>query len=108
MIDLEEHYLDLVRAIVHRMAPQCEVRIFGSRVRGTARKYSDIDLAIVGSGRLPDHLISDLQQAFSESDLPYRVDVVDWHELSHDLQRIIREQGFEIIQKPDADTAPST
>lgn len=99
MIDLEDRYLDLVREIVHRLAPNCEVRIFGSRVRGTARKYSDIDLALVGTKKLPDQIISELKQAFSESDLPYRVDVLDWHGLAPSLRQIITDQGFEVIQK---------
>lgn len=98
MIDLEQQYLDMVREILHRVAPHWEVRVFGSRVRGTAGKYSDIDLALVGSIRVPDHLISDLKQAFSESDLPYLVDVSDWHELSPDLRKIIEEHGFQVIQ----------
>ncbi|RNC69212.1 MAG: nucleotidyltransferase domain-containing protein [Desulfuromonadales bacterium] len=97
MIDLEEQYISQVREILARHVPACEVRMFGSRVRGTARKYSDIDLAIVGDGPLPDRTVAGLKEAFSESDIPYRVDVVDWRTISPEFRKVIEQQGFEVI-----------
>lgn len=99
MIDLEEEYLRLVREILFRHAPACEVRLFGSRARGTARRFSDIDLAVVGEAVLPDKTVSGLKEAFSESDLPYRVDVLDWRAISPEFRKVIEEQGFEVIQQ---------
>jgi len=41
------------------------------------RKFADIDLAIVADAPVDSNRLSDLKEVFSESDLPYRVDVVD-------------------------------
>ena len=55
--------------------------MFGSRATGRARRYSDIDLAIDAGRPLTLHELAGLSEAFSDSDLPYRVDLVDWHNI---------------------------
>lgn len=59
-----------------------KVFIFGSRAIGDNRKFSDIDLGIISKRKLPYMLISDLEEAFEESDLPYKVEVVDFSTVS--------------------------
>jgi uncharacterized protein len=78
--------------------PECEVRAFGSRVNGAAKNYSDLDLAVVGSGKLSDDTLRRLKEAFEESDLPFRVDVLDWHATSPSFQKVIEEQ-YEVIPR---------
>jgi uncharacterized protein len=102
MIDVTPAQLQIIKAILQRIAPDCEARAFGSRFKRTAKHYSDLDLAIVGSGKLPFKKISALRIAFEESDLPYRVDVLDWHSISPEFQKVI-EQGYEVIQKANAE-----
>ena len=101
MIKLDEKYLQMVRDILGRHVSQCEVRLFGSRFRGTSRPYSDIDLALVAVEKLDDIRISNLKVAFAESDLPYRVDVLDWQAISPEFRKVIEETGYEVIQKPN-------
>ena len=55
--------------------------VFGTRARGQARPYSDLDLAIDAGRHLSLVETGDLAEAFSESDLPWKVDVVDWRAL---------------------------
>lgn len=102
MIDLDDHHLKLVQNLLDRYVPGWEVRLFGSRVRGTARKFSDIDLVIVGTSALPTQILTDLRDAFADSDLPYRVGVVDWRAISPEFRRAVEEQGFEVIQQLSA------
>ena len=97
MIDLAPEYLEKVRAILRQHVPQCEVRAFGSRVSWTAKDYSDLDLAVVCSGKLNDDTLNRLKEAFEESDLPFRVDVLDWHATSPEFQKVIEKQ-YEVIQ----------
>ncbi|MHB8765812.1 MAG: nucleotidyltransferase family protein [Deferrisomatales bacterium] len=78
MIDLPDAHLAEVRHILATLVPDLEVRAFGSRVAGTARKHSDLDLALVGADRVDWRTIEALKDAFSESDLPFSVDVIDW------------------------------
>ena len=92
MLDLKPEYLDLVNTIVGQYFPNCEIRVYGSRVRGNARKYSDLDISIVGSTKLDRTQLMELRNAFDESDLPIRVDVHDWHNTSPEFQKIIEER----------------
>ena len=77
-LHLTEAQLDEVRAILARIVPEATVRTFGSRVHGRNLKpFSDLDLAIVQGKRLAPGAMVDLQVAFAESDLPFRVDLVE-------------------------------
>lgn len=96
MIDLAPEYLEKVRSLLRQHVPQCEVRAFGSRVSGTTKNYSDLDLAVVGSGKLNGDTLSHLKEAFEESDLPFRIDVLDWHATSPEFQKVIEKQ-YEVI-----------
>lgn len=98
MIDLEAPYLQLLRRILGQHLPGWEVRLFGSRVRGTARKFSDIDLVVVGASAVPEQTLTDLRDAFDDSDLPYKVDVLDWQAITPEFRKVIEDQGFERIQ----------
>ena len=77
VLDLPDADLDIVSRILETHVPDRPVFIFGSRVTGRARHRSDLDLAIGGDTPLSLSLEGDLREAFSESDLPIRVDVVD-------------------------------
>jgi uncharacterized protein len=99
MIDLAPTHLQTVRRILAEHVPQCEVRAFGSRVTGTAKDYSDLDLALIGPGPLSMDTMRRIREAFEECDLPIRVDVLDWHSISPGFRKVI-EAGFEVLQGP--------
>lgn len=90
--------LDLVRAILALHVPEREVRAFGSRVAGPAKKFSDLDLVVMGDTPLPSSVLADLEEGFRESDLPFKVDVVDWATTKETFRRII-EREYVVVQK---------
>ena len=98
MIDIEEKYLAEIQRILAEKVPDCEVRAFGSRLEGKAKKFSDLDLALVSSEKLNWRRIESLKDAFSSSDIPIIVDVIDWHAISDEYKEII-ENNYEIIQE---------
>jgi type I restriction enzyme S subunit len=98
MIDASPSQLDTVTRILAGHVPECEVRAFGSRVTWTAKDYSDLDLAVVGEPALDLDALRRLKEAFEESDLPFRVDVLDWHAISPAFQKVIEKQ-YEVVQK---------
>ncbi len=98
MIDLAPRHLEIVRNILRRHVPGREVRAFGSRVNGTARRHSDLDLAVMGQRVLEPDTLRLLQEAFEESELPLRVDVLDWHDISESFRRVI-EKEYEMVQE---------
>jgi uncharacterized protein len=97
MIDLRENYLQIVKSILAGHVPGQEVRIFGSRVTGEARDYSDLDLVIMGQQKIDRRTLYDLAEAFEESDLPMRVDVLDWQRISETFRGVI-EQAYVVLQ----------
>lgn len=77
-IDLSPKHRTIVEEILRRHAPRpCRVWVFGSRVRGRARRFSDLDLAVDAGRPLTFGDTAPLADAFDDSDLPWRVDVVD-------------------------------
>ena len=68
--------LNLLRAYL----PGLEVRAYGSRVKGTSRPSSDLDL-VAFAGPQQHRQVAELREAFEESDLPFRVDVLVWNEV---------------------------
>lgn len=99
MIDIADAHLEAIEGMLAQHVPDCEVRAFGSRVTGRAKAYSDLDLAIVCQQAVDADRLRHLKEAFEESNLPFRVDVLDWNRISKSFQKVI-EQKYEVIQKP--------
>ena len=78
-LDVPVDALAIVRAILRAHLPAgARVWAFGSRACGRAKPYSDLDLAIDAGRALTLGEMAALGEAFSESDLAWKVDVVDW------------------------------
>lgn len=86
-----EHW-DIVRGILRRHVPGSVVWAFGSRAAGTARPYSDLDLAVIPDEPMSIDTVAALKEAFVDSDLPWTVDIVDWSGISDRFRRIIQRQ----------------
>lgn len=82
----------IVREILCTCVPEYEVWAFGSRVTGKVKKFSDLDLAIITENPLSLDASADLRDNFAESDLPWKVDIVDWSTTSEVFRSIIQSQ----------------
>lgn len=78
MIDLPPLQIATVKSVLKAIVPGVAVYAFGSRVNGRAKRHSDLDLALQADDVLHWQQLAQLREAFEESDLPIRVDVVDW------------------------------
>ncbi|MEK6731885.1 MAG: nucleotidyltransferase domain-containing protein [Pseudomonadota bacterium] len=97
MIDIEPAHLTLIKKILRHHVPAAEVRAFGSRINGTATQFSDLDLVIIAHPPLSWEKIEQIKNAFSESNLPITVDIVNWASISDDFKAII-EHNYTLIQ----------
>ncbi|MFE8872232.1 nucleotidyltransferase family protein [Acetobacter persici] len=88
-IDITPEERAIVLRILNEIVPDREVRAFGSRVTGKAKPFSDLDLAIMGDEPLALETRARLEESFSDSDLPWKVDVLDWAQVDADFKRII-------------------
>ena len=91
-IDIGPANLETIRRILCEHTPGLEVRVFGSRVSWTARATSDLDLALMTDEPLTVARVADLRAAFTDSDLPFRVDIVDWASTSESFRRVIEAE----------------
>lgn len=88
-VDLRADHLQLVLDILAKNVPDREVWAFGSRVQGRAKPYSDLDLAVLGDLPMGLDVLAALTDDFAESDLPIRVDIVDWATTKNNFRQII-------------------
>jgi uncharacterized protein len=77
---LSADQLRCVQEVLRTGAPGRQAMVFGSRVRldsvhQALKPHADLDIALTGVP-LPPHAMFELRNAFSESDLPFRVDVL--------------------------------
>lgn len=94
-IDIADEHAAIVRDILRRYLPAgSRALAFGSRVTGGARRYSDLDLAIESARPLGLDLTGRIAEAFSESDLPYKVDIVDLSIVDPDFRPRIMSAGI--------------
>lgn len=101
MIYVSEREMNIILDIISKYTPNFDVLAFGSRYNRTPKKYSDLDLAFIGNERLGIKRRSQLRSAFSESDLPYQVDVVDYNAVSPEFQAIIDGWNEKIFSAGD-------
>ena len=80
-----------------------EVWAFGSRARGHAKPYSDLDLAVITATPLSLAQLANLTHAFESSDMTIRVDVVDWSTISEAFRRIVSSD--KVVIQPAATPA---
>ncbi len=98
LLDVRPDQLKVVQDILHRHVPQYEVWAFGSRAKWMAKDYSDLDLCIKTDAPLGFDVLAQLQEDFTESDLPWKVDVVDWAVTSATFRQII-ERDKVVLQE---------
>jgi type I restriction enzyme S subunit len=97
MLQLSETQLHQVQAIIkNKLDESTEVFAYGSRTKQQAREYSDLDLLIKATEKLPIQTLYQLKDAFEFSELPFRVDVQDWFTLSKEFKQQIQSSLIKI------------
>lgn len=62
--------------------PDVKIYLFGSRARGTNGPRADIDIAIDGGKKLPIADVDEIKSMFKESNIMYKIDVVDFYSIN--------------------------
>jgi predicted nucleotidyltransferase len=97
-LDVQAEHLAIIEAILRaQLSPAATVWAFGSRVSHTAKPFSDLDLAIDMGYPMPLILIAELSHQFDESDLPFKVDVIDWAALDEVFREKIRSHQVQLF-----------
>jgi predicted nucleotidyltransferase len=95
-IQLAESEHHFIKQTLIKMLPNAKFYVFGSRAKGTARQYSDLDILVITEEAIPLSTLSALGEAFSESNLPFKVDIVDWHRITPEFRENINREQVEL------------
>ena len=98
MIDLPAPQLAQIKQLIAQHLPSASAFAFGSRVTGKARKHSDLDVAIERDLPFTWQELATLREALMESDLPIRVDVVDWEHCSPKFREMAGRVQHRLIE----------
>ena len=106
-IDITAEQHKTVRLLIARYLPNTEAWVYGSRARWTSRPDSDLDMVVFAT---PDQArdVSDLREAFEESNLPFQVDLFVWEEVQESFREQIEREHVVLTEPPpDFDTNSS-
>lgn len=96
MIKVNSIQLLIIKQILRKYLYDEEIRVFGSRISIKAKRYSDLDLVIVGKKKINPKILLKIKEDFEESDIPFRIDILDWHTISDNFRKIINK-NYKII-----------
>lgn len=89
-IRLTETEMTEVCSILRRFLPSdVNVFVFGSRAHGRLKPWSDLDLSLESNEPLSWSILADLAEAFDESRLPWKVDLLDRASVSPEFGKIV-------------------
>ena len=71
-----------------------QVYLFGSRARGNARRWSDIDVAVLPLEQFPAGLLSSIREALEESHIPFTVDLLDLSDADPAFRTKVLSEGI--------------
>lgn len=92
MIQIENKHLAIIKNILSKYPYQFYA--YGSRVKGTARRYSDLDLCYYDN--IKCQIISNIKEKLEDSDLPFIVELVNWKNMRPAFQENISKDLVEI------------
>lgn len=89
-LDLTEKHVEFIKKTVR------EIYVYGSRVQGKAKRYSDVDIALKSKSAIPFLRLLDIKTAFENSTFPYNVDVIDLNSIKDDFKNIIFKDLYKL------------
>lgn len=89
-LNVTQEQWQIIHKILYTLPEDTTIYFFGSRVTGNAKPFSDVDIALECPEPLHIRELAELEEAFTESDLPFKVDIVQVQDLSEEFMNAIR------------------
>ncbi|MFK7968494.1 MAG: nucleotidyltransferase domain-containing protein [Rickettsiaceae bacterium] len=86
MINIKPKHLEIVLSILGKY--NYSFYVFGSRITDKIKEFSDLDLFYTED--IPEKIIMNIENEFEESDLPYKVDIVNYNKCDKIFQEIMK------------------
>ncbi len=97
-IDITTNQRKTVLALLASHLPNTTAWVYGSRIKWTARPESDLDLVVFAAPEQTGR-VSNLREAFEESDLPFRVDLFVWDEVPEQFRKQIEAEHVVLVER---------
>ncbi|MCE8167803.1 MAG: nucleotidyltransferase domain-containing protein [Candidatus Moeniiplasma glomeromycotorum] len=85
MLQIENKHRQIINSILSKYP--YKFYAYGSRTKNQAKKYSDLDLCFYE--RIPWNIFSHIQEDLEESELPFKVELVNWQWMNTNFQESI-------------------
>ena len=97
-IDITAEQRKTVLALLARHLPNTAAWVYGSRAKWASRPQSDLDLVVFATPEQASR-VSDLREAFEESNLPFRVDLFVWDAVPERFRKRIEVEHVVLVVK---------
>ncbi len=99
MINLKPKHASELRKIFEEYCPDAEIWAYGSRVDGDSHDGSDLDLTVIDFHD-SQKSISELKQIFTDSDIPFLIDICEFQRLPLSFQNEIKRKYMVLYTSP--------
>ena len=99
-IDITAEQRTIVLQLLKRHLPNTTAWIYGSRAKWTSRPQSDLDLVVLATPE-QNGRVSNLRQAFEESNLPFRVDLFVWDAVPEQFRKRIKQDHVVLAEREE-------
>ena len=97
-IDFTAEQRKAVLALLVRHLPNTTAWVYGSRVKWTSSLKSDLDVVVFATPQQARQ-VSNLREAFEESNLPFRVDLFVWDEVPEQFHKQIEAEHVVLVER---------
>jgi predicted nucleotidyltransferase len=88
--DYQQKIINLITAL----HPKVKIFLFGSQATGTQVHGSDIDIALDAEKPMNRAEVGEVREILNATDIPYKIDVVDFHSVPEAMQKMILKEGI--------------
>ena len=103
-IDITAKQRKIILALLERHLPNTTAWVYGSRAKWASRPQSDLDM-VVFSTLEQNGRVSNLREAFEESNLPFRVDLFVWDAVPEQFRKQIKRDHVVLVEREERDVA---
>lgn len=95
---IESNHLETVQRLLGIHFEGMEVWAHGARVTGVdLTPETELELVVISEKPLSFEVMTAAEKAFVDSNLPFRVDIMDWAKLPESLQKQIKKE-HDVVQ----------
>jgi len=87
MLHIEKRHFKILQSILSKYP--YHFYAYGSRVKGTAWKFSDLDICYQED--IPTNIVCQIKEEFEQSNLPFIVELVNWKNMRPAFQKAIKK-----------------